>query len=312
MLINSLLLVIGLLLLYYGSEWLVSGSSSVAILYSIRPIVIGLTIVAFGTSAPEFLVSLFASSSGESGISIGNILGSNVINIALVLGASILVKPITIRKGVVYRELLFMVLVSIGFWAMCLDGVIDFFNGIILVCLLILFLIYGFFTAKKDDFEDNGFEISGNKAIAKNVLMILAGISFLCIGAHWVVENAVAIAESFHVSKTFIGLSIVAFGTSIPELATSVVAAKKEESSIAIGNVVGSNVFNICMVMGIVGLINPIHVEKSLNHFEFPFMVMVSIALLVFFKWQRRLERRHGLFLIASFILYIAGSYYLL
>lgn len=309
MLFNFFLLLLGLCLLFVGSEWLVSGSASMALHYSIRPIIIGLTIVAFGTSSPEFLVSLFASQSGENGISIGNILGSNVINIALVLGASILVKPLVIKKTMVSREVICMAATSVIFWILCLDGVIGFLDGIILVSLLIVFLIYGISTARE---EDISLDLCDKKSenMGKNALMVVVSIVFLCAGAHLVVDSSVYIAEFFHVSKTFIGISIVAFGTSLPELATTIIAARKEESDIALGNVVGSNMFNICMVMGVVGIINPMVVEKDLNCFEFPFMVFVSLVLVVLLLREKCLEKRHGIFLIGCFVVYILGSYY--
>lgn len=308
MILNLVLLFIGLLLLFCGSEWLVSGSASIAVYYAIRPIIIGLTIVAFGTSSPEFLVSLFASQSGENGISIGNILGSNVINIALVLGVGILAKPLVIKQGNVNKEVFFMVGTSGLFWFFCMDGVISFIDGVVLVSLLGLFLVFGISTAKDDDFKSDIDDIA-DRRLGKNYVMIVISIVFLCAGAHLVVDNAVAIAEFFNVSKTFIGISIVAFGTSLPELATTIIAAKRDESDIALGNVVGSNMFNICMVMGVVGIINPMIVETDLNCFEFPFMVFVSLVILAFLLRGNVLGRKHGAFLIACFAIYIVGSY---
>lgn len=310
MIFNCLFLTVGLVLLFFSSDWLVDNASSIAAAYSIKPIIIGLTIVAFGTSAPEFLVSLFASCSGESGISIGNILGSNVMNIALVLGLSIVIKPINIEvKGKINNELFFMVAVSIIFWVMCFDGEIGKFDGVFLISLLIVFLIYSYITSKKDA-EDSG-QSGEDDNLGKNLLFITLGIAGLCIGAKLVVDNAVIIANHFNISKTFIGLSVVAFGTSLPELATSVIAAKKGESDIAIGNVIGSNMFNICMVMGVVGLISPMYVEEGLSHFEFPFMVIISICLCIFLNVATNLNRKHGVFFLITFFIYITGSFYL-
>lgn len=309
MIFNCLLLIVGLVLLFLSSDWLVDNASSIAAAYSVKPIIIGLTIVAFGTSAPEFLVSLFASCSGESGISIGNILGSNVMNIALVLGLSVVIKPINIEvKGKINNELFFMVAVSIIFWIMCFDGKIGKIDGLFLVSMLIVFLIQSYITSKNDT-EDSGHS-EEEKTVAKNLLFITLGIAGLCVGANLVVNNAVVIANHFNISKTFIGLSVVAFGTSLPELATSVIAAKKGESDIAIGNVIGSNMFNICMVMGVVGLISPMYVEEGLSHFEFPFMVIISISLCIFLNISTSLNRKHGIFFLLAFIFYISGSFY--
>ncbi len=310
MLLNSFFLIIGLVLLFFSSEWLVDNASSVAAAFSVKPIIVGLTIVAFGTSAPEFLVSLFASFSGESGISIGNILGSNVMNIALVLGVSIIVKPIAIEvKGKINNELFFMIAVSIAFWIMCFDGCIGRINGLFLVSMLIVFLGYSYFTAKNGNGASEQ-QTDNKENIAKNLMFISLGIFGLCVGANLVVTNAVILANYFNISKTFVGISVVAFGTSLPELATSVIAARKGESDIAIGNVIGSNMFNICMVMGFVGLLSPIYVENGLNKFEFPFMIIISILLCIFLNISNSLNRKHGIFFLTVFIIYIFGSYY--
>lgn len=308
MIVDLVLLFIGLLFLFVGSEWLITGAASIALHHRIRPMIIGLTIVAFGTSSPEFLVSLIASHSGENGISIGNILGSNVINIALVLGASLLIRPLSLKSGAVSREVIFMGLASALFWLLCSDGMLGFYDGVILVTFLIVFLIYGIMTSRDEDFSE---DISEKRlgSMSKSLVFIVVSILFLCGGAHLVVDSAVTIAEYFGVSKTFIGISIVAFGTSLPELATTIIAARKQESDIALGNVVGSNIFNICMVMGLVGLISPMVVETNLNWFEFPFMMFISLVLVGFLLKATRLDRRHGLFLIVCFVVYLVGSY---
>ncbi len=309
MIIYSFLLIVGLILLFYSSEILVDNSSSIASTFSISPIIVGLTIVAFGTSAPEFLVSLYASFSGESGISIGNILGSNVMNIALVLGATVIVKAVGLKtRGRVNKELFFMIGASIIFWIMCFDGIVDMINGIILASMLFIFLFYSFLSSKTNKEKKPDLEESENN-LPKNVALIISGIAGLCIGANLVVNNAVSIADYFNISKTFIGISVVAFGTSLPELATSIIAAKKGESEIAIGNVIGSNMFNICMVMGFVGILSPLQVEQGLNRFEFPFMVLISIILAVFLNTSKKLNRLHGFFFLTAFIIYIVVSW---
>ncbi|WP_459922024.1 calcium/sodium antiporter [Desulfatiferula olefinivorans] len=308
MIIDLVLLFVGLFFLFVGSEWLISGAASIALHHRIRPVIIGLTIVAFGTSTPEFLVSLFASHSGENGISIGNILGSNVINIALVLGVSLLIKPLSIVNGGISREVIFMGLASGLFWYLCSDGMLGFYDGALLVAILVGFLVYGVITSRDEDFSE---ELSDKQlgSMTKSIVFIVISVIFLCAGAHMVVDGAVSIAEWFGVSKTFIGISIVAFGTSLPELATTVIAARKEESDLALGNVVGSNIFNICMVMGLVGLISPMVVETNLNWFEFPFMMFISLVLVGLLLKADRLNRRHGIFLIGCFVVYLAGSF---
>jgi len=298
-------------MLFLGSDWLVRGASNLAFSLSIRPIVIGLTVVAFATSAPELLVSLVAAAKGSSGVSVGNILGSNVINIALVLGSSALVKPLKINKKIVSKELPYMIGASFLFWFLCLDGKIGRTDGLILLGVLAVFIIYGIMTARDIRKEREQIEKPSLKNYAFNGFLILTGLICLGKGADFVVNSAVFIARSFGFSELFIGLSIVAFGTSLPELATSVVAVSKDESDISLGNVVGSNLFNICMVMGTVGLLNPISIDSSLNRFEFPAMLFLSCLLLIFARSGYKINRSQGLIFILSFFLYVGGSYWM-
>ena len=309
MTIELLLLVLGLTGLYFGSEWLVSGASRLARRYNVSPLIIGLTIVSFGTSAPELLVSLFASGGGADGLSIGNIIGSNIINIALVLGMSVILKPMVIHKKQIATELWFMVGTSLLFWVLCMNGTLSRVDGMMLSGVLVGYLIYRFFNPKAHDCEEEE-EVGTDKGPLMDGMGIVVGTAVLCTGAHFVVTSAMAIAEHFQISNTFIGLTIVAFGTSLPELAASLMAAKKMESDIAIGNVVGSNIFNACMVMGAVGIISPLEVEKGLHLFEFPFMILISISLLVMGLKGKCLSKKHGLSYVGLFALYIGISWY--
>jgi len=307
MVFQIIILVVGLFCLYAGAEWLVGGSVRLACRYNVSPLVIGLTIVAFGTSAPELLVSLFASGGEAPGLSIGNVIGSNVINIALVLGLSILLNPMSLHRKAITPELMFMVGSSLLLWFLCLDGTIRRVDGLILAGCLALYLAYRFVHATSHDYDLDDYACANGSLI--NIAYIMGGTVILCAGAHLVVESAVALAVFFGLSNTFIGLSIVAFGTSLPELAASMVAARKMENDIAIGNVVGSNIFNACMVMGVVGLVSPIQVDKGLNYFEFPFMMCVSLLLLYLALRVGRLSRRHGLLFLVLFILYLIISW---
>lgn len=311
MAINGILLLLGLVLLYYGSEWLVRGTAQTAMALLIRPIIIGMTIVAFATSAPELMVSLLASSKGSSGISVGNIIGSNVINIALVLGASAIVKPLNVNRQIVKRELPYMVAASLLFWMLCLDGDIGKIDGIILLSVLATFLGYSILNAK----ENSNNQKNRRKTSAKDYLfygfLIVVGLTALATGADLVVKSAIKIAQSLGFSEIFIGLTIVAFGTSLPELATSVVAVAKNQSDISLGNVVGSNLFNICLVMGSVGLFSPMSIDSQLNRFDFPFMLFLSVVLSVLTLFYTSINRIAGFFLVFSFIFYIGFSYWL-
>lgn len=309
MFIQSFMLLTGLALLYFGSSILVEGAASTAVMFAVRPVIIGLTIVSLATSAPELLVSLVAAVKGSGGISIGNILGSNVINIALVLGISAVIRPVAIKPQVVMIEIPYMIFISIAFWMLCLDSQITRTDGIILIALLIIFLVYGFLTAKdKSNGQlppiDRPF-----KQLLKNGFYIVLGIIMLSFGANFVVREAIVIASRMGLTQTFIGISVVALGTSLPELATSAVAAARGESDISVGNVVGSNLFNICLVMGVVGIFNPMSIDPSLHGFQFPFMIFISFVLGVMAFIKKGVDKPGGLLFILLFFTYIAVSY---
>jgi len=308
-LIDILILIAGLALLYFGSSILVEGAASTAIMFAVRPVIVGLTIVSLATSAPELLVSLVAAVKGSGGISLGNILGSNVINIALVLGASALIRPVAIKKQVVRIEIPYMILISFIFWVLCMDGDINRADGIILISGLIIFLAYGLLTAS--DKSDNRTQANSRTLgkILKNIAYIAVGIVMLAFGANFVVKEAIEMAQVIGLSQTFIGISVVALGTSLPELATSVVAAARGESDISVGNVVGSNLFNICLVMGVVGLYNPMPVEAGLHWFEFPFMIFIGLVLAGIAYVYKGVGKKGGILLICLFLTYIVVSY---
>ncbi len=311
MAINLALFIVGVIFLYFGSEWLVKGASSLALSFSIRPVIIGLTIVAFATSAPELLVSVVAAAKGSSGVSIGNIIGSNVINIALVLGAAAIVRPLEINQDITKKELPYMVLTTVVFWIMCLDGTIERIDGIILLSMLAAFLVYGILTSKDNERNNKHPRHKSLKTILRYTMLMVIGLSVLAFGADLVVKSAIYIARQFGFSEVFIGLSVVALGTSLPELATSVVAVAKKESDISLGNVVGSNLFNICLVMGTVGLLNPMRVDQRLNWFEFPAMLFFSLLLMILTLSSKQLNRITGVIFISGFFLYIGISYVL-
>lgn len=309
MITQTIILILGLALLGIGSTLLVEGAASTAILFAVRPVIVGLTIVAFATSTPELLVSLIAALKGSCGISIGNIIGSNVINIALVLGISAAIKPLAIKKQIITIEIPYMILICFIFWMLCLDSTIGRLDGVILLFLLIVFLIYSLVTAK-DKNNHAGSEKPSFLKIFKNGLFIISGIVMLSYGASFVVQEAIVIAERLGLSQTFIGISIVALGTSLPELATSAVAAAKGESDISVGNVVGSNLFNICLVMGVVGLFNPMTIDKTLHYFQFPFMLFICVVLGCIAYFNKGIHKIAGFFFITLFIVYILISYF--
>jgi len=305
--IEFLLLVAGLVLLYYGSEFLVRGAASTAILFAVRPVIVGLTVVALATSAPELLVSLVASVKGAGDISVGNILGSNVINIALVLGVSALIQPIEINRRIVRVEMPIMLGVCLIFWIICLDGVIGWMDGMMLLIILVMFLGYSIWTAR----DKNGAPVKEKptvKTMLRNGVMIVGGLIALAKGADMVVQSAIIMAREIGLSEAFIGISIVALGTSLPELATSAVAAAQGESDISVGNVVGSNIFNVCLVMGVVGVIQPMTIDRSLLTFEFPSMIFIVLFLQAVCWWGKGINRIMGGAFVLLFLLYIAGA----
>ncbi|MBW2705218.1 MAG: calcium/sodium antiporter [Deltaproteobacteria bacterium] len=254
---------VGFVLLYFGAEWLVKGSSSLARSLGITPIVIGLTVVAFGTSAPELVVSLISSIQGKSMIAVGNVVGSNICNIALVLGLSAVFNPIKSDPSVVRRDIPIMLAISLYLLLLTFNSKLGRIEGATLFIGIILYTFMNYYLAKKEtagaaeiksELEDIGFVASR----PKQLLMVAAGIAVVVAGAQIVVSNAVLIMTILGVDEKFIGLTIVAFGTSLPELATSVVAAMRGEMDISIGNLVGSNVFNIMSVLGVAALVRPI------------------------------------------------------
>ncbi|MBI2641857.1 calcium/sodium antiporter [Candidatus Roizmanbacteria bacterium] len=307
-----ILFIIGFFLLIKGADILVDGSASIAKKLKISSIVIGLTIVAFGTSAPEFIVNIFASVQGNSEIAIGNILGSNIANILLILGISAIIYPITAKKNTILKEIPLSLLAAVVLGLMANDMIIDgaSFSGItridgfILLSFFIIFLYYTFGITKSDtDIVEEEIKVfSYHKAI----IFIILGLAGLVIGGKWIVDGAVQIAEFFNVSQSLIGLTIVAIGTSLPELATSAMAAYKKQSDIAIGNVVGSNIFNIFWILGASAVIRPLPFNTSSNG-DIAITIFASIVLfLVMFIGKKRIiERWQGVFMVTTYVGYV-------
>ncbi len=293
---------------------LVQGAASTAFMFAVRPVIVGLTIVSFATSAPELLVSLVAAVKQSGGISLGNILGSNAINIALVLGISSIIKPVTIKDQIIKIEIPYMILISFIFWLLCMDSYIGRIDGSVLIVLFIIFLVYGVITAKDKNSDDQNIYDKDLKPsslnIFKNIVFIILGILMLSFGANFVVREAIIIAQEVGLSQTFIGISVVALGTSLPELATSAVAAARGQSEISVGNVVGSNLFNICLVMGVVGIFSPMPIDENLHYFQFPFMLFICFYLGITAWIHKGVGKKEGFLLILLFLIYIAISYF--
>ncbi|MBM7072298.1 calcium/sodium antiporter [Shewanella sp. 202IG2-18] len=293
----------GFLILTLGAEALVRGASTIALRLGVAPLVIGLTIVAFGTSAPELAVSLEAALDGNSGIAIGNVIGSNIANIGLILGITALIRPINVQSQIVKRDIPLMITVTLLFWGLLLDGELDIIDGCVLIALLISYLGYSYYDSKKTGQIE---EIETSKAHpALSILMILLGLIMLIGGGIIFVDGAVDLARLFGINEVIIGLTVVAIGTSMPELATSAIAALKGESDIAIGGVVGSNLFNILAVLGITATIHPISAD-GLEFADLAVMLGLSLLMLPFAYTGMRVSRREGIVLLLIYIAYMS------
>jgi cation:H+ antiporter len=313
-----LLLIAGLALLVLGAEALVRGASKLAIIAGISPLVIGLTIVAYGTSAPEMAVSVMASFAGQADISVGNVVGSNIFNVLFILGLSALVAPLVVAQQLIRLDVPIMIGVSLLMLVFGLDGQISRVDGVILFTLALAytgFQIYQGRSESNPDVQAEYIQEYGQQPSATdrsvgqlllNVGYILLGLVLLVLGSRWLVDSAITIARAFGISELVIGLTIVAAGTSLPELATSVVASLKGERDIAVGNVVGSNIFNILAVLGLSGMVAPagIVVSDAALRFDVPVMIAVAIACLPVFFTGNLIARWEGFIFMGYYIAY--------
>jgi len=298
----------GGVLLYLGGNWLVVGSSSFALRHGVSKLVVGLTIVAFGTSAPELFISSIAAIRGSSSIAIGNIIGSNIANIGLILGCAALIFPPRVQNSTIKFQIPFAISITVIFILLTLNGTLGRIDAIVLLFCFGLFTWYCLKYAGQDAFVDEGLsEPIDNRG--KEIIFILLGLAFLAGGSDLFVRGAIRFARYIGVSEFFIGLSLVALGTSLPELATSIAAALKKESEIVVGNVIGSCIFNILLVLGIVGLIHPVSGPDISIWLDYGVMLILTVLLLPMLFTGRRLSRIEGLFLLAiyaGYIVYIA------
>lgn len=301
---SVLMFIAGLVLLYYGADFLVDGSSRLALSYGVRPLIIGMTIVSFATSMPELMVSLLAIGQGSSDIAVGNIVGSNIANIGLILGASALVMPLMVPRSLLRRELPIMIVATLALYVMCLDGVLTRFDAVFLLSFLLLFIYYCLRYARHTGTDPQAPTDMVEKERShrgRDILYIVGGIVGLGLGANWMVTSAVTIARAFGLSELFIGMTIVALGTSLPELAASLMSAAKGEMDISIGNVIGSNIFNVLFVLGICPLLQPIAVEPAVLSLELPVVLLFSVALIPLCWHRYTVGRLKGSFLVAAY-----------
>ena len=307
MLLNILFIVVGIALVLWGADRLTDGAVAVAEKMKMPQIVIGLTIVAMGTSMPEFCVSLISALKGTSDLAVGNIVGSNIFNALLIVGVSALVAPMTIMETTVRKDIPFALVASALLLIMCLDGNISRLDAGILFVMFLIFMYMTLKGAKKQGADaEEAIEGEGKKPMDTwlSVVWILVGLLCLIGGSNLFVEGATAVATNLGVSEAVIGLTIVAGGTSLPELATSVVSARKGNSGIAIGNALGSNVFNILAILGITGMITPMTL-KGITYIDLS-MLVISIMLVWLFSFTKyKIERWEGAVLTAVFVGYI-------
>lgn len=295
-------LFLGSLMLYFGSEWIVKGGVAIAEKYGISTLVIGLTIVAFGTSLPELLVSLNAAFQGSASIAVGNVIGSNVANVGLVLSLSAFIFPISLNYSLIKRDLYIYILSCIVFIIFSLDGRLSKFEGAFFVNSLLFYIIY---SIKKPTATESDIKTSNNDNFSEMVLFVIFGIVALSLGADLFVDGSVFIARYFGISEVVIGMSIVAFGTSLPELATSAMAAYKKQSAISIGNIIGSNIFNILCVLGVTSTIHPLN--SNWNSISAQSFIMIIYGLLIFLaaKLTQPINRIFSGAMLAGYFLFI-------
>ncbi|NJK54989.1 MAG: calcium/sodium antiporter [Pleurocapsa sp. SU_5_0] len=314
--ITFLILVAGLVLLVVGAEFLVKGSSRLAAMLRIPPLIIGLTVVAYGTSAPEMTVSVISALSPQgANIAIGNVVGSNICNVLLILGLSSLIAPLAVSKQMIRSDVPIMIGVSLLLLMFSLDGQLGKVDSIILFIGAITYTLSLIYQSSKQGVEEDEFaqEYSLSEPVTpiawvKNTAYIIGGLVLLVLGSRWLVDSAITIAQYFQVSELIVGLTIVAVGTSLPELFTSVIASYRGETDIAVGNVLGSNIFNILAVLGISGIIAPngINVSQSVINFDLPVMIAVAFSCLPIFYSGKRIERWEGILFLFYYVAYTA------
>ena len=329
------LFIIGILFLYFGAEALVRGSVRIAKMLGIPPLIMGLTIVAFGTSAPEFTVSLVAAFQESQGISVGNIVGSNIANIGLIVGISALIQPLVVNRQILIKESPFMLLTSLLVYGFFYNSYFSRLEGVCLLLCLVIYIIYIIFTARKEHVnipvetltkndESDGyvtnFPISVIGRIQKllkketsypiNLFITIFGILLLTLGSHWLIKASRELALIMGISDVVIGVSIVAIGTSLPELATSIVSVMKHEYDIAVGNVVGSNLYNILFVLGIIGVTKPLSIDSSISFRLIPIMILFSVVFVLFMITKKKVVRWEAAILLIGYILFMHYLYF--
>ena len=305
--LSAVLLLIGLVMLCFGGNWLVNGGIGIAKKFRISNLVIGMTIVAFGTSSPELAASI-AAAGDHSAIILGNIVGSNIANVGMVIGVAAILAPLAIQKSVLRKEIPIMLGVAALLVLLSIDGELSQYDGILLLIGLGIFVVYTFRSALKQREKSKDDTNSGkNNVYLKSIGLIGIGIILLYIGAILTVDNAVVIASEFGLSETIIGLTVIAIGTSLPELITSIIAIRKGHSGIGIGNIIGSNIYNILMIMGVGAALGGVLITADI-YVDYAIMIIFSLSLLIGLK-TKIINRTMGIILAAGYGLYLITTF---
>ena len=302
MMLQAGILIVGFLFLVKGADWFVEGSASIARKFGIPQLIIGLTIVAMGTSMPEAAVSITAAMQQNAGITIGNVVGSNILNIFIILGLTALITNVAIQRSTLFYEIPFMMFVTVVLMICGMTGgKVTFAEGIVLWVLFLVYLGYLFVMSKKGENPEE--EEAKNYPVWKCLLLMVAGGVLVVKGSDFAVSGATEIARYFGMSERFIGLTIVALGTSLPELVTSVVAARKNEVDMAVGNAVGSNIFNILMVLGVASAINPVALIRE-NIIDIVILIVFSLIVWIYAATKQRISRKEGISMVCLYLIY--------
>jgi len=320
LLLPSIVLLIGLALLVWSSDIFIDGAASVSVHMNISPLVIGVVVLGFGTSMPEIVVATLAALDGSPGLAIGNAVGSNIANIALVLGVAAIISPIVVKSSILKRELPILLAISAGAYALVLDGELGTMDGIILVVALILTMTWMIKANKAIDPNDPMAEETVQEidsmpdlSMKKSIIYLIAGLVILMISAKMMVWGAVDIAQTFGVPEVVIGLTIIAIGTSLPELAAAIAAARKNEADLMIGNIVGSNLFNILAVLAVPALLAPSMLDSEILSIDMPVMLAFTLLMLLFAlprKGKAVINTPKGLLLTLGFVAYLMTLYF--
>lgn len=307
---NLAVLISGIVVLYFGAVWLVRGASRLASSLGVSPIVVGLTVVSLGTSAPELVVCLVAALQGNPGLAIGNVMGSNLANIGLILGLTSLVHPLEVKHRVVWREMPVMLLITFAIYPIAFDRVLSRMDGFMLLLVLLAYLVWVFRSGHPDEIKSSHgprdsmatSEEAASLLNLKDIGHVALGSAFLVLGGYCIVKGAVEVASALGISEVIIGLTVVAIGTSLPELATSLVAAMRQEVDIAVGNIIGSNIFNLTAIFGTTAIVRPIMIPETVLSRELAGVVFMSLLLLPILRNGWQIKRWEGALLLTAYI----------